>query len=77
MLHKFLMGLCSDHFSTLRTSILSQDPLSSLDKAFQLVVQDERVRTAKVVLEDKPTKALGFFVRANTNKGRGRGETNI
>ena len=49
MLHKFLMGLCSEYFSTLRTSILSQDPLPSLDKAFQLVVQDERVRISKSV----------------------------
>ncbi|KAL4561341.1 hypothetical protein LXL04_033506 [Taraxacum kok-saghyz] len=73
MLHKFLMGLHSDYFSTLRSSILSQDPLPSLDKAFQLVVQDERVRTAQASFEDKPPEVLGFSVRANLNKGRGRG----
>lgn len=74
MLHKFLMRLCSDYFATLRTSILSQDPLPSLDKAFQLVVQEERVRSAKVTVDEKPPEILGFSVRASTNKGRNRGD---
>nr|KAJ0185472.1 hypothetical protein LSAT_V11C900483690 [Lactuca sativa] len=73
MLHKFLMGLNSDYFSSLRTNILSQDPLPSLDKAFQLVVQDECVRTTNMAIEEKPADVLGFSVRTNT-KGRGRGE---
>lgn len=55
MLHKFLMGLNSDLFVALRTSILSQDPLPTLDKSFQLVVQDERVCLAKGATEDKPS----------------------
>lgn len=71
MLHKFLMGLNTDLFSTMRISILSQDPLPSLDKAYQLVIQDERVRTSHVVVEDKPADVLGFSVRATSNKGRG------
>ncbi|RVW71815.1 hypothetical protein CK203_059216 [Vitis vinifera] len=50
-----------------------QYPLPSLDRAYQLVIQDERVRLAKAVTEDKPAEVLGFAVR--TGAGRGRGKT--
>ncbi|RVW82461.1 Retrovirus-related Pol polyprotein from transposon RE2 [Vitis vinifera] len=72
-LHDFLMGLNTDLYAQLRTNILSQDPLPSLDRAYQLVIQDERVRLAKAVTEDKPAEVLGFAVR--TGVGRGRGKT--
>ena len=42
-LHEFLMGLNSDFYGPLRTQILSQDPLPNLDRAYQLVTQEERV----------------------------------
>ncbi|RVW45537.1 Retrovirus-related Pol polyprotein from transposon RE2 [Vitis vinifera] len=72
-LHDFLMGLNTDLYAQLRTNILSQDPLPSLDRAYQLVIQDERVWLAKAVTEDKPAEVLGFAVR--TGAGRGRGKT--
>ncbi|KAH7528615.1 hypothetical protein FEM48_Zijuj05G0090700 [Ziziphus jujuba var. spinosa] len=56
----------------LKTSI-AKCPLPSLDRAYQLVIQDERVRLAKTVTEDKPAEVLGFAVR--TGAGRGRGKT--
>ncbi|KAH7538135.1 hypothetical protein FEM48_Zijuj03G0166900 [Ziziphus jujuba var. spinosa] len=56
----------------LKTSI-AKYPLPSLDRAYQLVIQDERVRLAKTVTEDKPAEVLGFAVR--TGAGRGRGKT--
>ncbi|KAL6312963.1 hypothetical protein AAG906_038532 [Vitis piasezkii] len=59
-LHDFLMGLNTIMYAQLRTNILSQDPLPSLDRAYPLVIQDERVRLAKAVTEDKPTEVLGF-----------------
>ncbi|XP_021758519.1 uncharacterized protein LOC110723471 [Chenopodium quinoa] len=74
-LHDFLMGLYSDFYASLRTNILSQDPLPSLDRAYQLVVQDERVRTAKLEHEQKPPDALGFAIRTGAGRGasdRGR-----
>ncbi|RVW33400.1 hypothetical protein CK203_094267 [Vitis vinifera] len=67
------MGLNTDLYAQLRTNILSQDPLPSLDRAYQLVIQDKRVRLAKAVTEDKPAEVLGFAVR--TGAGRGRGKT--
>ncbi|KAL6316699.1 hypothetical protein AAG906_019630 [Vitis piasezkii] len=73
-LHDFLMGLNTDLYAQLRTNILSQDPLPSLDRAYQLVIQDERVRLAKAVTEDKPTEVLGFAVRTGAGRGRGKME---
>lgn len=52
MLHKFLMSVYPNYFSTLYIGILSQDPFPTLDKAFHVVVQDGRVRTTNV--EEKP-----------------------
>ncbi|XP_021725276.1 uncharacterized protein LOC110692547 [Chenopodium quinoa] len=75
-LHEFLMGLYSEYYTQLRANILSQDPLTSIDRAYQLAVQDERVRLAKVVLEDKPSEAVGFALNANNGAGRGRGKGN-
>ena len=65
-LHQFLMGLHSDYHAQTRANILSQDPLPSLDRAYQLVVQDERVRLAKGLSIDKPPDAVGFAVRTST-----------
>ncbi|XP_056697415.1 uncharacterized protein [Spinacia oleracea] len=73
-LHQFLMGLYSDYYATLRTNILSQDPLPMLDRAYQLVTQDEQVRKAKQESEEKPIEALGFHVRTGAGRGRGRTE---
>ncbi|KAL5834193.1 hypothetical protein ACOSQ4_013690 [Xanthoceras sorbifolium] len=72
-LHDFLMGLNTDLYAQLRTNILSQDPLPSLDRAYQLVIQDERMRLTKAVTDDKPAEVLGFTIR--TGAGRGRGNT--
>lgn len=63
------MGLYTDSYSQIRANILSQDPLPSLGRAYQLLIQDERVRLAKTVSEDKPPEAVGFAVRASTGRG--------
>ncbi|XP_021737064.1 uncharacterized protein LOC110703590 [Chenopodium quinoa] len=68
-LHDFLMGLYSGFYSYLRSNILSQDPLPSLDRAYQLAVQEERVHNARQDTEAKPPDALGFAVRANSGRG--------
>lgn len=69
-LHDFLMVLDSDYYSRLRTQILSSDPLPSLDRAYQLVVQEERVRSIKTPNDDKPG-VLGFVARASAGHGHG------
>lgn len=67
MLHEFLMGLYAEYYGQLRSSILAQDPLPSLNRAYQLVVQDERVRIASAVPVEK-SEAVGFAIRTG---GRG------
>lgn len=71
MLHEFLMGLYSEYYAQLRTSILSQDPLPSLDRAYQLVTQEERVRLATSSSIEAPLDVMSFAVRTNTGRGRG------
>ena len=71
-LHQFLMGLYPDNFSQTRAHILSQDPLPTIDRAYQLLVQDERVRLTTPFPEDKPPQAVGFAVR--TPPGRNRSD---
>lgn len=61
-LQQFLLGLCPEYYSTVRSNILSQDPLPSLNKAYQQVSQDERVRGISQVRDEKPEVA-GFAVR--------------
>lgn len=70
MLHEFLMGLYAPYYGQLRSNILAQDPLPSLNRAYQLVVQDERVRAASAVPDEK-LEVVGFAVRTG---GRGRGK---
>ena len=47
-LHQFLMSLDADFYGPIRTNILSQDLLPSLNRAYQLVIQAERVQLAHV-----------------------------
>ena len=66
----FLWDYIYEFYARLRTQILSTEPLPSLDRAYHLVVQEERVRTAKAPADDAPP-ALGFAVRATAGRGRG------
>ena len=72
-LHEFLMGLYSEFYAQLRTNILSTEPLPTLDRAYHLAVQDERVRLAQSSsVSSGPSEALGFSVQARPGPaGRG------
>ncbi|XP_074363496.1 uncharacterized protein LOC141704047 [Apium graveolens] len=50
--------------------ILSQDPLPTLDRAFQLVVQEDRVRHAKSDPEVQPPDVMCFPLRTNAARGK-------
>ncbi|XP_021863565.1 uncharacterized protein [Spinacia oleracea] len=73
-LHQFLMGLYSDYYAQTRANILSQDALPSLNRAYQLVIQEERVRKARQPTEDRAPEVLGFALRTDSSRGRGRGD---
>ncbi|KAJ8628129.1 hypothetical protein MRB53_021436 [Persea americana] len=69
-LQQFLLGLCSKYYAQLRSTILSQDPLPSLNRVFQQIAQDERVRGITRITEEKP-EVVGFAVRmANRTQPR-------
>ena len=77
-LMQFLNGL-NDAYSQVRTQILMMEPIPSIDKAFSLVIQEERQRalgfnvnpsvefTALVVKNQGFTKSLNFFGNASKN----------
>lgn len=50
-----MIGLYFDFYAHLRIAILSSDPLHSLDRAYYLVIDYERVRLAHATPDDKPT----------------------
>ena len=74
-LHQFLMGLYSPYYAQIRSTLLSQEPLPSLNRAYQQVIQEERVRGIVQKQEEKQTKPeiSGFVVRT-AGRGRGRGD---
>ncbi|CAO2841274.1 unnamed protein product [Amaranthus hypochondriacus] len=42
--HQFLIGLDDEKYGTVRSNLLSQIPLLDLDRAYQVLLQEERVR---------------------------------
>lgn len=70
MLQQFLLGLYPEYYAQIRSNILAQDPLPSLNKAYQQVSQEELVRGVARV-QDDPSSAVGFAVRAAAGRGRG------
>ncbi|CAJ2632240.1 unnamed protein product [Trifolium pratense] len=69
-LHQFLMGLDDSTYGAVRTNILSTEPLPTLNKAYALVIQAERVRTITRTKEEKGEQ-VAFAVRV----GKGRVES--
>ncbi|XP_062076002.1 uncharacterized protein LOC133780145 [Humulus lupulus] len=69
-LHQFFLGLCSEYYAQLQSTLLSQDPLPSLNRAFQQISQEEWVRGITRITEEKPD-VLGFAVRID-NKSKQR-----
>ncbi|CAH9137923.1 unnamed protein product [Cuscuta epithymum] len=70
-LHQFLMGIYSDFFGSTRSQLLTQPDLPTLNRAYQQMVQEERVRGIVQTQEEKP-EVMGFAVRTE-GKGAGRG----
>ncbi|KAK9751103.1 hypothetical protein RND81_02G242200 [Saponaria officinalis] len=69
MLYQFLLGLLPTKYGSLRSVLLSQDPLLSLNRAFQTITQEERVRGLDVSAEHKVDVA-GFAVRSTPDYHR-------
>ena len=63
---QFLMGLDSDQFSTVRSNILSMEPLPNLNKAYAISLREERQQSLVRGVESKPA-ADGVAFRAVAN----------
>nr|GMC91147.1 retrovirus-related Pol polyprotein from transposon TNT 1-94 [Ipomoea batatas] len=61
--HQFLMGLDGEQYNTIRSNILSQDPLPNLNRVYHMVVQDEQARTI-VSTHDNRSDPVSYVMRA-------------
>ncbi|XP_010462626.1 PREDICTED: uncharacterized protein LOC104743215 [Camelina sativa] len=62
-LHQFLMGLDESLFGAVKSSLLSRDPLPSVDEAYQVVSQDEESKRASRLLEAR-NEGASFAVQS-------------
>ncbi|XP_074299748.1 uncharacterized protein LOC141630906 [Silene latifolia] len=70
-LHQFLMGLLPALYGTLRSVLLSQTPLPTLQRAFNLISQEERVRIGDAVPEPAPAVS-NFAIRTDARPAQPR-----
>ncbi|KAJ0031871.1 hypothetical protein Pint_14466 [Pistacia integerrima] len=69
-LHQFLMGLDDSTYGTVRSNILSTEPLPNLNRAYAMIVQEERVRHMTQGREQRG-EPMAFAVQTGSNsKGR-------
>lgn len=71
-MHKFLMGL-DTAYASIRSSLLNQDPLPSLRKAYQQVTQEERLQAENLVTVKEAESAMIFKVQQDV---RGKAKSN-
>ncbi|CAH9095070.1 unnamed protein product [Cuscuta epithymum] len=68
-LHQFLMGLSADFYGQIRSQLLSQTPLPTLNRVFQQISQEERVRgIMQNKNKDDHSEILGFAVHGGRPK---------
>ncbi|KAF7836829.1 auxin response factor 19-like isoform X1 [Senna tora] len=51
--HTFLLGLDDNLYSTVRSTVLAQDPLPSVNKVYSILIQEERVKTMARAKDDQ------------------------
>ncbi|KAF7839183.1 retrovirus-related Pol polyprotein from transposon TNT 1-94 [Senna tora] len=68
--HQFLMGLDEEGYGTLRSNILSTEPLHNLNRVYAMTVQQERVKTVMKTKEERGNP-MSFVIQAGVrNKGK-------
>ena len=63
-LHQFLMGLDETLFGAVKSSLLSCDPLPTVDEAYQVVTQDEESKCATRSMEER-NDAVSFAMQSS------------
>nr|GMC49091.1 Retrovirus-related Pol polyprotein from transposon TNT 1-94 [Ipomoea batatas] len=69
-LHQFLMGMDEITYGTVRSNILAAEPLPSLNKAYGIVIRDEKVKSMARVSEERG-EPIGLHVQTG-NKFKGK-----
>ncbi|XP_074270640.1 uncharacterized protein LOC141594527 [Silene latifolia] len=65
-LHKFLMGLDASLYGTIRSNQLALDPLPTLNRAYQVVLQKERLRGGSGAVVEDVTDIMACAVRRDS-----------
>ncbi|XP_074319020.1 uncharacterized protein LOC141655926 [Silene latifolia] len=68
--HQFLMGLDSKLYGNIRTNLLMEDPIASMNRVYGLILREERHASMTKVKEDRVEAAMAARI---PNTGRGRG----
>ncbi|XP_074267774.1 uncharacterized protein LOC141591360 [Silene latifolia] len=68
--HQFLMGLDTTLYGGLRTNLLMEDPITTLTRAYALVLREERHTSITKIKEERNEAAMAMN---NYGVGRGRG----
>ncbi|KAI5410989.1 hypothetical protein KIW84_056228 [Lathyrus oleraceus] len=63
-IHQFLMGLDDALYGTVRSNLLAQDPLPTLNKVYATLIQEERLHTVTRTTEDRG-EVMAFAVQSN------------
>lgn len=61
-MHLFLMGLDEIIYETIRSNLLAQDPLSTLNKVYSMLVQDKRLNMMARGI-DNHSEAMTFVLQ--------------
>lgn len=70
--HQFLMGLDDTLYEIVRSNLLAQDPLPTLNKLYATLVQEERLCEITRVTEERG-EAMAFAIHSNfKHKEKGR-----
>ena len=61
--HQFLMGLDDEVYGTVRSQVLAQDPLPSLDRIFNMIHQEENHKRLMLGRDNRNEAAMAFVMR--------------
>jgi len=64
--HQFLMGLNDDAYSTIQSQILAMDPLPSLDRIFNITLQEENHK--QVVINRDNVETQPWRLQSKNNR---------
>lgn len=68
-LHQFLMGLDETVYGSVKSNLLSRDPLPTLDEAYNVLTQDEESKAVARMNEER-TDGVSFAVQTSSLRPR-------